>query len=152
MADEVRRFINGEIDDEGNQLTTVDEDGNTVLISTGGRPTRLQGISLTPDTKRLYPFGSLAGNVIGFVNANNMGAYGLEASYDDVLSGSTGLTITPTNVNGTPLLFSGGEQMFDAENGKMCIRDRPYRVRRTYRYGRIALTLIRRGGDRENEE
>ena len=121
VADEVRRFINGEIDDEGNQLTTVEEDGNTVLISTGGRPTRLQGISLTPDTKRLYPFGSLAGNVIGFVNANNMGAYGLEASYDDVLSGSTGLTITPTNVNGTPLLFSGGEQMFDAENGSSLV-------------------------------
>ena len=121
VADEVHRFINGEIDDEGNQLTTVDEDGNTVLISTGGRPTRLQGISLTPDTKRLYPFGSLAGNVIGFVNANNMGAYGLEASYDDVLSGSTGLTITPTNVNGTPLLFSGGEQMFDAENGSSLV-------------------------------
>ena len=121
VADEVRRFINGEIDDEGNQLTTVDEDGNTVLISTGGRPTRLQGISLTPDTKRLYPFGSLAGNVIGFVNANNMGAYGLEASYDDVLSGSTGLTITPSNVNGTPLLFSGGEQMFDAENGSSLV-------------------------------
>ena len=121
VADEVRRFINGEIDDEGNQLTTVDEDGNTVLISTGGRPTRLQGISLTPDTKRLYPFGSLAGNVIGFVNANNMGAYGLEASYDDVLSGSTGLPITPTNVNGTPLLFSGGEQMFDAENGSSLV-------------------------------
>ena len=121
VADEVRRFINGEIDDEGNQLTTVDEDGNTVLISTGGRPTRLQGISLTPDTKRLYPFGSLAGNVIGVVNANNMGAYGLEASYDDVLSGSTGLTITPTNVNGTPLLFSGGEQMFDAENGSSLV-------------------------------
>ena len=121
VADEVRRFINGEIDDEGNQLTMVNEDGNTVLISTGGRPTRLQGISLTPDTKRLYPFGSLAGNVIGFVNANNMGAYGLEASYDDVLSGSTGLTITPTNVNGTPLLFSGGEQMFDAENGSSLV-------------------------------
>ena len=121
VADEVRRFINGEIDDEGNQLTTVDEDGNTVLISTGGRPTRLQGISLTPDTKRLYPFGSLAGNVIGFVNANNMGAYGLEASYDDVLSGSNGLTVTPTNVNGTPLLFSGGEQMFDAENGSSLV-------------------------------
>ena len=121
VADEVRRFINGEIDDEGNQLTTVDEDGNTVLISTGGRPTRLQGISLTPDTKRLYPFGSLAGNVIGFVNANNMGAYGLEASYDDVLNGSNGLTVTPTNVNGTPLLFSGGEQMFDAENGSSLV-------------------------------
>ena len=117
VADEVRRFINGEIDDEGNQLTTVDADGNTVLISTGGRPKRLQGITLLPDTKRLYPFGSLAGNVLGFVNANNVGAYGLEAAYDSVLNGSTGLTITPINVNGTPLLFSGSEQMFDAEDG-----------------------------------
>ena len=122
VADEVRRFINGEIDDEGNQLTMVNEDGNTVLISNPSRrPTSLQGIHLAADTKRLYPFGSLAGNVIGFVNANNMGAYGLEASYDDVLSGSTGLTITPTNVNGTPLLFSGGEQMFDAENGSSLV-------------------------------
>ena len=122
VADEVRRFINGEIDDEGNQLTMVNEDGNTVLISNPSRrPTSLQGIHLTPDTKRLYPFGSLAGNVIGFVNANNMGAYGLEASYDDVLSGRNGLTVTPTNVNGTPLLFSGGEQMFEAENGSSLV-------------------------------
>ena len=121
VADEVRRFINGEIDEEGNQLTTVDEDGNTVLISTGGRPTRLQGIHLEPDTKRLYPFGSLAGNVIGFVNANEVGAYGLEAAYNDVLSGTSGLTITPTNVNGTPLLFSGGEQYYDAENGNSLV-------------------------------
>ena len=121
VANEVRRFINGEIDEEGNQLTTVDADGNTVLISTGGRPKRLQGIHLDPDTKRLYPFGSLAGNVLGFVNANNVGAYGLEAAYDSVLSGSTGLTITPINVNGTPLLFSGSEQMFDAENGSSLV-------------------------------
>ena len=62
VADEVRRFINGEIDEEGNQLTTVNADGKTVLISDPSRgPTRLQGIHLTPDTKRLYPFGSLAG-------------------------------------------------------------------------------------------
>ena len=121
VADEVRRFINGEIDDEGNQLTTTDADGNTVLISTGGRPKRLQGISLLPDTKRLYPFGSLAGNVMGFVNASNVGAYGLEAAYDDVLSGSTGLTITPINANSTPLLFSGTEQMIDAENGNSLV-------------------------------
>ena len=37
VADEVRRFINGEIDDEGNQLTMVNEDGNTVLISNPSR-------------------------------------------------------------------------------------------------------------------
>ena len=32
MADEVRRFINGEIDDEGNQLPTVDEDGTKTAL------------------------------------------------------------------------------------------------------------------------
>ena len=106
VADEVRRFINGEIDEEGNQLTTTDADGSTVLISTGGRPKRLQGIALTPDTKRLYPFGSLAGNVIGFVNAQNVGSYGLESAYDDVLNGSSGLTVTARDVNGTTLLFN----------------------------------------------
>lgn len=122
VADEVRRFINGEIDDEGNQLTMVNEDGNTVLISNPSRrPTSLQGIHLAADTKRLYPFGSLAGNMIGFVNAQGVGAYGLEASYDEVLTGSTGLTVTPTNVNGTPLLFSGGEQFYDAENGSSLV-------------------------------
>lgn len=122
VADEVRRFINGEIDDEGHQLTMVNEDGNTVLISNPSRrPTSLQGIHLAADTKRLYPFGSLAGNVIGFVNAQGVGAYGLEASYDEVLTGSTGLTVTPTNVNGTPLLFSGGEQFYDAENGSSLV-------------------------------
>ena len=99
----------------------MDEDGNTVLISTGGRP---PGSKASPDadTKRLYPFGSLAGNVIGFVNANNMGAYGPEASYDDVLTGSTGWVYHhASNANGTPLLFSGGEQMFDAENGSSLV-------------------------------
>ena len=120
VADEVRRFINGEIDEEGNQLTTTDADGNTVLISTGGRPTTLQGIHLTPDTKRLYPFGSLAGNVLGFVNATGAGAYGLEAAYDDVLQGSSGLTITATDVNGTPLLYNY-EQYYDAENGSSLV-------------------------------
>ena len=120
VADEVRRFINGEIDEEGNQLTTTDADGSTVLISTGGRPKRLQGIALTPDTKRLYPFGSLAGNVIGFVNAQNVGSYGLESAYDDVLNGSSGLTVTATDVNGTPLLYNY-EQYYDAENGNSLV-------------------------------
>ena len=58
VADEVRRFINGEIDDEGNQLTTVNDDGKTVLISNPTQsPTKLRGIYLRSDTKRYYPYG-----------------------------------------------------------------------------------------------
>ena len=45
IADEVRKFINGEIDDEGNQLTTVNDDGDTVLISDPDKsPVRVHGV------------------------------------------------------------------------------------------------------------
>ncbi len=117
-ADEVRRFINGEIDDEGNALTTVDADGKTVLLSDPSKsPTRLRGIFLQPDSKRIYPYGTLASNVIGFVNADNVGAYGLEAKYDDLLEGTSGLTVTAQDANSTPLLFQY-EQYRDAEDGQ----------------------------------
>ena len=117
VADEVRRFVNGEIDDEGNQLTTVNDEGQTVLISNPTKsPTRLRGIYLRTDTKRYYPYGTLASNVIGFINADDVGAYGLEAKYDSVLQGTTGLTVTAKDANNQPLLFQY-EQQNDAENG-----------------------------------
>ena len=103
VSDEVRRFINGEIDDEGN---AVPED----------QQRSLQGIFLRPNTKRYYPYGSLASNVLGFVNADNVGAYGLEAQYDSVLTGTAGLTVTAKNNYNQPLLFNY-EQYYDAENG-----------------------------------
>ena len=103
VSDEVRRFINGEIDDEGN---AVPED----------QQRSLRGIFLRPNTKRYYRYGSLASNVLGFVNADNIGAYGLEAQYDSVLTGTAGLTVTAKNNYNQPLLFNY-EQYYDAENG-----------------------------------
>lgn len=103
VSDEVRRFINGEIDDAGN---AVPED----------QQRSLRGIFLRPNTKRYYRYGSLASNVLGFVNADNIGAYGLEAEYDSVLSGTAGLTVTAKNNRNEPLLFNY-EQYYDAENG-----------------------------------
>lgn len=118
MADEVRRFINGEIDDEGNVLTKTDEENNIVLISDGkSSPRRISGVYLETDSKRHYPYSTLAANVIGFVNADNIGSYGLEAKYDETLQGTSGLTITAKNAHGAPLLYQY-EQYYDAENGK----------------------------------
>lgn len=117
MADEVRRFINGYIDDEGNELTTVNAEGKTVLKSDPKkRPTSIQGVWIQPDSKRYYPYSSLAANVVGFVNADNIGGVGLEAKYESELEGTSGLTISAKNAAGTPLLYQY-EQMFDAENG-----------------------------------
>ena len=102
-ADEVRRFINGEIDPEGND---VDED---LRVS-------FTGVYLDPDSKRYYPYNAMAANVLGFVNAENIGGVGLESKYDDELSGDAGMTIFAKDIQGQPLLFQY-EQYFDAENG-----------------------------------
>ena len=91
LADEVRRFINGEIDDEGRELTFVNEKGKTRLLSNPNKaPSSLQGVFLVPDSKRYYPYGTLAANVVGFVsNGENQGAYGLESKFNDVLEGTS---------------------------------------------------------------
>ena len=116
-ADEVRRFINGEIDAEGNPLTTVNADGKTVLLSDPTKtPARLHGIFLNADSKRYYPYGTLASQVIGFVGSENTGLYGLEAKYDGVLEGTEGLTVTAKTNTGEDMLYQY-EQYYDAENG-----------------------------------
>lgn len=45
-------------------------------------------------TKRYYPYNSLASTVIGFTNYDGDGVYGLEAYYNDELSGKNGRVIT----------------------------------------------------------
>ncbi len=103
MADEVRRFINGEIDDEGNEITD------------NWRP--LTGVFLELDSKRYYPYNTMAANVLGFVNSENKGGVGLEAKYEGELSGTAGMSVSAKiNRSETPLLFQY-EQLFDAENG-----------------------------------
>ena len=50
----------------------------------------LKGIGLIPDSRRIYPQGELAGQVIGTVGTENQGLTGLEASEDTVLHGTDG--------------------------------------------------------------
>ncbi|MBR7178894.1 MAG: PASTA domain-containing protein [Oscillospiraceae bacterium] len=66
----------------------------------------IEGIHLEPDSKRYYPYGSLAAQVIGFTNASNDGAEGIEAAYDAFLSGSGGKTVTTKGNNEMDMPFS----------------------------------------------
>ena len=102
-ADEVRRFLNGQIDEEGKEIPE-------------GERRSLTGIHLEPDSKRYYPYNAMAANVLGFVNIDNEGGVGLESKYDADLSGTSGMTVSAKNNKGQPLLFQY-EQYFDAENG-----------------------------------
>ncbi|MCL2108985.1 MAG: penicillin-binding transpeptidase domain-containing protein [Oscillospiraceae bacterium] len=68
------------------------------------------------DTKRLYPNGSLAANVIGFTNYDNMGIYGVEAYYDEYLQGTNGLFVMAMDANNRIMPFDY-EMRHEAQNG-----------------------------------
>lgn len=76
----------------------------------------IQGVHLQSDAKRYYPYSTLAAQVIGFLNSDNQGAYGLEALYEEELEGKTGLVVTARDGNGSEMLFQY-EQLYDAQDG-----------------------------------
>ena len=50
----------------------------------------IQGIWFEEEYKRVYPGNTLASDVIGFTTSDNVGSYGLEEYYNDILSGTQG--------------------------------------------------------------
>lgn len=55
---------------------------------------RLNCIGMEQATKRYYPYGSLASSVLGFTGADDQGLSGIEAYYDEALTGTNGRIIT----------------------------------------------------------
>ena len=66
----------------------------------------LAGIHLEPATKRYYPYGTLAAQVVGFVNSSNVGSEGVEAAYNSFLQGGTGKVISGKGNNEMDMPFS----------------------------------------------
>ena len=66
----------------------------------------ISGIHLEPNSQRVYPYGTLASQVIGFTNASNVGSEGVEASYNAYLSGTAGKVITSKGNNELDMPFS----------------------------------------------
>ena len=74
------------------------------------------GIHLEPDSQRIYPNGTLAAQVIGFTNASNVGAEGIEAYYNSVLEGTEGKVITTKGNYETEMPYSY-EKYYEASDG-----------------------------------
>ncbi|HUB93462.1 MAG TPA: penicillin-binding protein 2 [Verrucomicrobiae bacterium] len=64
---------------------------------------QIPGVGSTEQDYRTYPQGSLAAQVLGFVNNNGQGEYGIEQAMNQQLSGKPGLLKAVTDVNGIPL-------------------------------------------------
>jgi cell division protein FtsI/penicillin-binding protein 2 len=64
-----------------------------------GEISNLAGLEFTPHPQRSYPEGSLASNLLGFVNREGRGYFGIEEKYNDVLAGNPVQVWVPTDPN-----------------------------------------------------
>ncbi len=74
------------------------------------RERRIVGITLEPEPERVYPQPgggpdtSLAAQLLGFVNRDGMGQYGVEGFHQAALAGEPRIVLAQRDVNGQPLL------------------------------------------------
>lgn len=78
----------------------------------------LPGVGLQKYERRVYPEGQLAAQVLGYVNADEKGQYGLEQALNDDLAGKPGTLKTITDVNGIPLSVEQENILVPAQDGK----------------------------------
>jgi cell division protein FtsI (penicillin-binding protein 3) len=70
----------------------------------------LPGIDLLPTSKRSYPAGPLASQVLGFVGTDGDGLTGLELAYQDVLAGTPGERTHELGVSGQAIVGGVDEE------------------------------------------
>lgn len=81
---------------------------------------KIKGVYLEPDSQRYYPYGTLASQVIGFVNADSTGAEGLEAYYNSILEGTAGEIIRTKGAGNSEMLYSY-EKFYNATDGNSLV-------------------------------
>ncbi len=80
----------------------------------------VSGINIDEDTKRYYPYGNLASHIIGFTGSDNQGLDGIEAKYDEILSGQKGKIERKIDAKGG-IIGNGEEGYVKAINGDSVI-------------------------------
>ena len=76
----------------------------------------LYGVEITEESRRYYPMGAFASQLIGSVTDDNVGLSGLEAYYDSYLSGIRGRWIKNVDAEGNGLSF-GVERYYEEQDG-----------------------------------
>lgn len=79
---------------------------------------QLGGVGLQEEEKRVYPEGQLAAQVLGFVNGEGEGQYGIEQAFNDELAGKDGRLKAVTDVYGIPLSVGPENVLTPPQNGK----------------------------------
>jgi cell division protein FtsI/penicillin-binding protein 2 len=89
-----------------------------VSLEAAGRVERLEleGIGELPDSRRIYPQGEMAGQVVGAVGSENQGLTGLEAGEEAILGGSDGERRIVKDALGEPIRLETVEEASDGED------------------------------------
>jgi cell division protein FtsI (penicillin-binding protein 3) len=69
------------------------------------RALKLDGVDFLPESKRHYPRGSLACQIVGFINIDGVGQLGIERTFDEQLAGKPGELIAPRDAKGRLLIL-----------------------------------------------
>nr|HPO06271.1 hypothetical protein [Candidatus Gracilibacteria bacterium] len=83
---------------------------------TKNTPHFFKGVVLIPEHWRYYPEKNLAASVIGYVDKEGIGRYGIEEKFQELLKGQQGNMMSKNDVNGTQLVFDIN-QMKEAVDG-----------------------------------
>lgn len=79
---------------------------------------KLKGVGTQEQVYRTYPQGSLAAQLLGFVNDEGSGQYGIEQALNDELSGKPGQLKAITDAQGIPLAANRENVVIDPVPGK----------------------------------
>lgn len=74
-------------------------------------------INLEETTKRYYRYGSFASHLLGFTGTDNRGLSGIEAAYDEYLSGVDGKSVKAADAHGNELDTGVGSTYIPASDG-----------------------------------
>ena len=100
------------------KVSSIERVKTNVAKETGDaiRAYGLSGVKVDEDSKRYYPYGTLASKVLGFTGADNQGILGLEVKYDEYLQGTNGKILTLTDARGIEI-ENAGESRLEPVNG-----------------------------------
>ncbi len=122
-AEKIARIIGGDV----NEYAALMSDKNRVYVVLKRKLSlnqakeidklELKGIGMQDMSVRFYPEGSLAAQLLGFVNDDGVGQYGVEGFLNDELSGRSGLLSAVTDARGIPLTSADNSVRLDPING-----------------------------------
>lgn len=125
IVDTLRKVAGGELVANARELLDKKETRYQVLAKNVTykqakliKAEKYYAVGFERNTLRAYPEGQLASQVLGFVNGDHKGQYGVESALNDDLTGTDGLIRTVADVRDVPLTIGNDNINIPAVHGK----------------------------------